>query len=323
MTTIIIINLLAIVLIPGLFFWIIKNIPSLHSKIGICILLLCAIHLYKTYGFSENLIFANITLAMVLVPAILDLLFTVFSSNKLIKLKKIGAIYEDQIVLKILPLKFKIMEMLEFYAMILGIIFASSAFMLSWFITTNSMKNSMELAFNELLNTPAAIDSSTSNHWYLIGVAILGVILSVILYFVIKNVKKKMLPVFWRAQLLPVFNPESELYEKITEITDTQYLRQIFEVNDFILIETDVDRVEQHNKNLGYIMQNYPLTILKIQQKVYLKGTSIGVAEVSGKFHFYFLKLKRIDQSPPPAGNNKEQKTEDKASVTEGVPNAV
>lgn len=319
MTTIIIINLLAIVLIPGLFFWIIKNIPSLHSKIGICILLLCAIHLYKTYGFSENLIFANIALVMVLVPAILDLLFTVSSSNKLIKLKKIGAIYEDQIVLKILPLKFKIMEILEYYAMILGIIFAGSAFMLHWFIITNSLKNSMD----ELLNTPAAIDSSTSNHWYLIGVAILGAILSVILYFVIKNVKKKMLPVFWRAQLLPVFNPESELYEKITEITDTQYLRQIFEVNDFLLIETDVDRVEQHNKNLGYIMQNYPLTILKIQQKVYLKGTSIGVAEVSGKFHFYFLKLKKIDQSPPPAGNNEEQKTEDKASVTEGVPNAV
>jgi hypothetical protein len=249
----------------------------------------------------------------------MDLLITVSTANKQIKVKKIKAKYEDQMIFKVLPLKFKIMEFLEIYTMLLGVIFTGSFFILGVSATTNSMR----LTASQLLDVPVQMDGSTLIHWYLLGTAVIGAVLSAVLYFVVKNAKKKMLPVFWRAQLLPVFNPEGEIYEKITEITDKEYLRQIFEVNNFLLVEADTDRVEQYNKNLEFVMQTYPLSILKIQHKLYINATSIGVNETNGEYHFYFLKLKKIDQSPPPTGNNEKQTSEDKASVIRGVPNAV
>lgn len=325
MTTIIIINALALVLIPGVTFWLIKSLASLYSNLVICILLIAATFLIKEYGFTNDLIFANIALLFLIAPAILNLLFH-FDKNKHLKIKKIKGVYEDQMTLKILPFKYKLIKVIEFYVMSIGLVFLFSILFLVFNKTSDSMQENISNSFNSLdisVKIPLNINESYSHYWYLLSIAFIGGVLSGIIYLFVRKIKKKMLPVFWRAQLLPVFNPKSEIYTKVTEIMDKEYLRKIFEVNDFLVLETNAERYEQYKKNLNYIANNYPLNILSFQKGFYYKGTTIGASEINGEYHFFFLEFKLPTTPPPSESSSKEIETKENSSLSGGVANAI
>lgn len=327
MTTIIIINALALVLIPGVTFWLIKSLTSLYSNLVICILLIAATFLIKEYGFTDDLIFANIALLFLIGPAILNLLFH-FDKNKHLKIKKIKGVYEDQMTLKILPFKYKLIEVIEFYVMSIGLVFLFSILFLVFKKTNDSMLENISNSFNSLdisVKIPLNINESYSHYWYLLSIAFIGGVLSVIIYLSVRKIKKKMLPVFWRAQLFPVFNPKSEIYTKVTEIMDKEYLRKIFEVNDFLVTETtaESERYEQYKKNLNYIANNYPLNILTFQKRFYYKGTTIGASEINGEYHFFFLEIKLPTTPPPSESSSKEIEVKENPSLSGGVTNAI
>ena len=313
MTKILVINILAVALIPAIMVWILKNTPSKFNLLIISLSTLVLINLYKVYGFTPDFAFSYTGFILLVAPCIMSFFFLLPSSNKHLKLKKVKAIYQDQIQLKIVPFKYKLVEFMELYFVFLAFLFMCALFILGF----GSGLSVTSLSPDSLFSTPAQSDIWMERKL----VAIFGVFISAILYFKLKKIRLKMLPIFWRAQLLPVFNPESEIYKSITEITDMKYLHQIFEVNDFSLIEISADRVEQYNKNLNYIIQHYPLNVLNIQQKLYLAATTIAVAEIQGNFHFYFVKLKDKETPPPPA-TNKVEPAQDKANISVEVSNA-
>lgn len=303
MTKTLYLNILTLSLMPGVLVWTVKNIPSKINQLIMALVSLLLIYLYQNYGLIDDLVFSYASLLLFFAPCAIEMLLIFYPSNKHLKLKIIQAIYQDQIQLKVVPFKYTLIEVLELYFAILGFIFMCSFFLFGF----GSSSSVFNLSPDSLLSaSPVQLDQWTNGRLF----SIFGLFICAITYFVLKRVRAKMLPIFWRAQLLPVFNPESEIYEKITEITDKNYLRQIFEVNDFHLVESNDDRVEQHNKNLNYVIRNYPLNILNIQQKLYIAATTIAVLEIKGSYHFYFVVLKNIKKPPPPTMNKVEASQE-------------
>lgn len=241
---------------------------------------------------------------------------TSFSNNKLLTRKNILAFYPDQATYKVLPMKYHLCKWLSAYFLFLAI-FAGSAVMV---IYMGGVFDGMQNNMNQIINHSdgqISIISGVNNHIgmvYLILTAVSG-----LFGYGLHRAKKNMLPVFWRLQLAPLFNPKHENIKSIEEITDKEHLKRIFEVNSVTLIEnTFTERKALWNDALSHIKANYSLTVDEIITRPYLAGTMIGGLYEDGEYKLYFIKLQRTndDKTPPTEIKKDEVKSE---KLSEGV----
>lgn len=270
----------------------------------------------KKYAFINGLQFDYVGAFMVAAFAALS---AINSKNKLLKRKKIPALYPDQTTHKILPMKYHLCELLYVYFIALAIFTGGAVMFIYIFGLIDGMNNNM----HQIVENPQShisqisIMSGVNNYIALIYFILASI--SGLLSYGLNKAKNNMLPVFWRLQLAPIFNPKHKNVKSIEEITDKDYLKKIFEVNKVILIENNfVERQASWNDALSHIKTNYPLVVDEIITRPYLAGTMISGQYEDGEYKLYFIKLQRTDddKTPPTEIKKDEVKTE---KLNEGV----
>ena len=281
------------------------------------VLLLVAIHLYRVYGFSNNIIFANSALIMFFLLLVFDW-FGYLDKNELINKTKVKALAKTQHNLKIYPFKYNCIKISEEYLLVFGYLCFVTIFLNIFGAMSSQFMDFSDSAFT----TQAPLSFIQINKTNI--AAMIGILMSVGLYFILSKIRKKMLPIFWRAQLLPAFDPLNENIKIVAEITDKEYIKKIFEVNDFLLVTGgDKKRTSEVTQTLEYLSLNYPLNILRKQPGVYVMATTIGINKDKDLYRFYFIKFNFKDEEPPT--NSQELKTDtNKTKTSEGVvPHAI
>lgn len=275
----------------------------------------------KNYGFANELQLDYFGAIMI---AFLSVFFTSQSTNKVLYKKTILAYYPVQTTRKVLPIKYHLCEWFFTYFLFLAV-FAGGAVM---FIYTLGIANSFENNVHQIVENPQSqisqfsIISEVNNHIAMIYLVL--AMISGVLAFLLRQIKKNMLPKFWRLQLLPLFNPEHKNIESIEEITDKEYLKKIFEVNEVTLVDCSIEKNQSKwNEALDYIKQNYSLTIDEITQGTYIAGTTIGGLYKDDEYKLYFIQHQRNDDDKTPPAEIKKDEA-DSEKLNEGVtPNAI
>lgn len=293
-------------------------IATIHGNNNIRILILSASGLFisiclKNYGYINELQLDYVSAIMVVIFSVVS---ASYSNNKRLIGKKIPAFYPDQATYKVLPMKYHLCKWLSAYFLFLAVFAGGAVIVIYLGGVFDGMQNNMNQIINHS-DGQMSIISGVNNQIgmvYLILTAVSG-----LFGYGLHRARKNMLPVFWRLQLAPLFNPEHENIKSIEEITDKEHLKKILEVNSVILIEnTFIERQGLWNDALSHVRTNYSLTVDAIITRPYLAGTTIGGLYEDGEYKLYFIKLQHInDDKTPPAEIKKDEVKSEK--LNEGV----